>query len=161
MVAVGGARLPDGGLPGEPGGDRGLVLELLDRHLLLDHRKPGLVGEEVLDRHPLLAVRGELGPHLGDGAAHVDQPALGEDVERGGRDRLGAGVRQRGGVTLPRPSGVAVGHAVPQVHDRLAVEVDGEGGAQLLARGEVAFEDLAHPGEPGVAVTVSGHSGPP
>jgi hypothetical protein len=47
---------------------------------------------------------------------------------------------------------VPVGDPVPQVHDELAVQIDGEGRAQLLALGEMPFEHLSYAGEPRIAV---------
>ncbi|CAM5559631.1 hypothetical protein STENM223S_05419 [Streptomyces tendae] len=69
VVAVVGARLPDGGLRGDGGGAPQRVEGLLGGERPVQDRQPGPVVQQVPDQHPLLAPRLELRPVPPTGAS--------------------------------------------------------------------------------------------
>ena len=106
-----------------------------------------MVRHHLFDGDEGLRLCGERRPDLGDalavGQLHlVDQPGDHEGGDRlGGREHRGQGVGgERSGLG-------AVGPAAEQVDDNLAVDSEGEAGAELQALGEVGLERLAHGGE--------------
>jgi len=129
VVGADDARLGARLLLGEQRGHGGPVVELLERELLGPGREPGRVAEDVPDEHAALAGGGELGPVRRHGGVQVDRSAVGQqqDAQRG--HGLGRGPHGGDGVSLPRDGAGRVGVAAPEVDHRLAVDVDGRGGA--------------------------------
>ncbi|OIQ67674.1 hypothetical protein GALL_507460 [mine drainage metagenome] len=90
---------------------------------------------------------GELRPPAGDWVgigddAPVDQQGEAQRVHRlGGRPDID----HRVGGPGPRPGLVQV--ASPEIHDRLAIDHDGERGADITPLGEIAFEFRSDIGE--------------
>ena len=58
----------------------------------------------------------------------------------------------------PRPLAFGVGGATPEVDDELAVDPDGDGGADFVTLTEVGFEGVADTVEGGGADAVDGGS---
>ena len=98
---------------------------------------------EPADGHVAFARLGELGPVLGDGGVEVEPAFLGESVGAEGGQPLGRGEDVDERVAVPLALMVGVVPAAPEVDDGLAVEVDGDGGADLSVLGEVCREGFA------------------
>ena len=90
--------------------------------------QPGGVGEQVANRHELLAAGRELRPVRGHRLVVADQAAVGEAVHRGGHDAFRRREAHRHRVGLPRIAR-RVARAGPRVDHQLAAVVHGDRGA--------------------------------
>jgi len=142
VVALLGAGLPDRCLTFE-GFDHSLPVEGSPRgQVLVDHRKAGLVREEVPNGHCRLAHRSELGPVLGHRGVEVEPPLIGEDVGTKGSHPFGRRVHVDERVPRPGSGSFAIGPARPQVSDGFPVEDEGKGGPHLSVVAEVPLESV-------------------
>ena len=91
VVAVGGARLPDGGLRLEGADHRIPGERLLEGERGVDVGQAGLVAEQPAHRDVRLAGGLELGPVGGDRRVDVELAALGQEVGARRRGALGGG----------------------------------------------------------------------
>ena len=157
VVAVLGAGLPRGRLTGERV-DHGVPVErLLEGEWLVDPGESGLVREQVADRDRFLVRLRELGPVLGDGCVEVELAVLHELVRADRGRALRGGEHHDHRVGLPRPTGLLVGDATPDVHHGDAAVVGRERGAHFETVGEVLLERLENVLEAGRGPTVDRH----
>nr|WP_252973968.1 hypothetical protein [Janibacter melonis] len=105
----------------------------------------------------LLAVRGELGPVRRDRRVEVDETALDEQEDGERRDLLRRRPHVDDRVPLPRPGAGDIGVPAPDIDEGLAIEVDADRGAELLARGDHGLEGVAQARQAWVGVPVDGH----
>ena len=166
VVAVDFAGLPERLLGGQQGGHLVPVVPVLLDDRLPDRGQPGRVVEQVAHRHVLLAACGELGPVLGDGRVDIEQALLDQAMgaERGQTLGRREDVDQR--VAVPFALTLGCVPAAPEVHDRLAVQVDGDRRADVAVFGEVGGECVPDSVELGVVPAVNvdwggGHGQPP
>lgn len=130
MVGVSGAGFPGGchvgdeAAAGVPVGE--LVVGLGPGEVL----ESGAVGEEVPEEDVLLAVRGELGPDVGDARGVGEGAALDEAVGEGGEDALADGEDGEEGVLADGASALGVGEAGDK----------GGGGPTVLVEGQLQSE---------------------
>ena len=143
VVAVARAGRPQRRLLGEPVHDELPVAVPVLGNRLRERGEPGLMCEQHAHGDRVLAVLRELRPVRRDRRVEVELAARDEHVraQRGGA--LGARPDHADRVAFPRPPGRGVGAPAPEVDDRLAVERHADGGADLAALGEVAFERVA------------------
>ncbi len=112
---------------------------------------PEVCDSKLANLDPRLAPGRELGPVLGDVRVEVEFAAV-DQHERGKRGhRLGGGEHAGDRVLGPRHGAGLVGPAAPQVDHHLAVDVDGERGAEVFPRLELGCEQLAQGFESGAA----------
>jgi hypothetical protein len=116
----------------------------------------GAVPHEVADRDPGLAVGAERRPVLGDGRVVVDESAVDEPVDDGGRHALGCGEHHGPRVRGPVPPTATVGPSGPHVDDGLAVEVDGERSAAKSTHEKQLGEGSNGTGEIGIRRATDG-----
>jgi hypothetical protein len=109
----------------------------------VQRRQAGLVSQQPADQEALLALGGELGPVGGDRRVQVQFASLDEQQRAGSGRRFGGGINDLQGVVLPRPGGLGIGDAAPQVGHRSAVQVHADRRAHFRAVGEVRRERLA------------------
>ncbi len=88
-------------------------------------RQSGAMCHDVADREACLSVRPELGPVLAHRRVVVDQAAIDESMDDGGRHALRGREDHRPGVGIPTPLALAIGPTSPHVHHRHPVEIDG------------------------------------
>src|SRR5215475_6143660 len=84
---------------------------------------PKPVGEGVIHRRLVFAVRAELGPIVGDGHGVIHQSALSLDVQRHGRHRLGDGEHRKERVSIDLPPSGCIGEATPDIDDLFAIHI--------------------------------------
>ncbi len=154
MVSVRCARSPLGTLSGQCGRHRVPVQRLVQRDRLVQREQAGLVGQQPAHRDVRLAVRGELRPVLRHRRVQVQRTALGQHVRSGRGRPLGRRVDELQRVPRPRPTGLGVGNATPQVHHRSAVLVHAHRRADVPVFGEVRCERLTHRFEPSGDLTL-------
>jgi hypothetical protein len=147
VVARGGTRLPPRCLRGQQARHLLPVTEVLVGDRRLPPGQAGRVRHEVADLDGLLARRRELGPVVGDGGVEVELAAVGQDQRAQGRHGLGRRPHVGDGVALPRGAVFRVDPAAPEVDDRLALQVDGHGGADIVPCVDVGGEQFFHPAE--------------
>ena len=100
---------------------------------------------------PALPRAANSGQYAGDVCVEVEFAAI-DQHERGERGhRLGGGEDVGDRVLGPRHGAGLVGPAAPQIDHHLAVDVDGERGAEVFARLELGGEQLAQGVESGAA----------
>jgi len=114
----------------------------------VDRRQAGAMAQHPAHRDLALAVGSELRPIAGHRRIEVDRAALGQPQQTRRGDALGGREDEVERVLAPRPPGLAVGPAAPQIDHRLVVPVDGTGGTDLAEALEARREHLAHGGEP-------------
>ena len=141
-----------GGLP---------IVEVLDDRRLVQARDAGGVGEQMPHFHGLLAGSPELRPVAGDGREHIQFAPRDEHQHRQAGDRLGRRPDIDDRVLLPRLCPCFIPPAAPQVDQHLALEVDDDRRAQLLAGGNIGLEDVPDLLEPAVAPSVHQPHHPP
>ncbi len=140
VVAVPGARLPEGLLRGDRVRSGDSVAGLGGGQPPVQRREARTVGEQVADQGLLLAARLELRPVRADRRVQVEQPALVQQQRHGRGHALGRGADDLRGVLGPGLGAVGVLGAAPQVDDLAAVAVDGHGRAPVAEHLEVAYE---------------------
>ena len=91
--------------------------------------------QHVPQRHPVFALRPELGPHLGHPHVVVEVAAFGQDVRERGGDALGRGRRVEQGAGADPGPGLGIGDAAHHVGDHAAVPTHRDLQARLRARG--------------------------
>ena len=151
VVPVSRSGLPERLLLGEPSGDQVPVEVAILGDRVAERGETGLVREQHADRHPVLAVRRELGPVLADAPVERQLSPRHEHVRAQRRRTLGARPDDPDRVALPRAARRRIGDTAPEVDDRFAGERDAHRAADLAPFGEVAVELVPHSGEPGVA----------
>jgi hypothetical protein len=147
VVTVLGTRLPERLLAGERVGHVGPVVERTRWKRLAQRRHASLMVEKVTDQRAVLAVLAELRPVRRDRSVEVEVATRGQDVRTQCRGALGTGPHVHQGVVGPRLLAGGIGRATPQIDDRLAVDGDVYGRADLTPLGEVPFELRAHTAE--------------
>ena len=137
VVAMPRARRPGGGLR------RQSLREPLGRSDIgkgqqrLDHRQPGLVGQQLPHGDRLLAALRELGPVVGHPRVIVQQSARNgqRDCQCGNTFCRRERIDQR--VVRPRRPSAPVAETTPEVHDLAAVAIDRERGSDLRTAGQI------------------------
>ena len=151
VIARGRPGFPPGRLRRQHGGRLVPVVHVVDGDRLVPARDARGVRQQVADLDPRLAPGRELGPVEGDVRVEVERAAV-DQHERGERGhRLGGGEDAGDRVLAPRHGAGLVGPAAPQVDDHLAVDVDGERGAEVPTRLQLGCEQLAQGVESGAA----------
>ncbi len=147
VVALSGARLPPGFRDGQLFADKVPVGDLLPAHpgARADHAGP--VAHHHGQRDGFLARLPELGPVAGHRRLQVQLAAVGQVVDTGGSQALGAGQHGGQGVLLPGPGTGCIGPAAPQVDDKIPVYPHRDGRANLFAQRKVALERVAYSDE--------------
>jgi hypothetical protein len=112
------------------------------------------MGQEIAHGDASFAGLGELRPVPCHRRVEIDAPGLDEAERADCRDRLPDGVEVDDRVAVPGPRARGVGVAGPQIDDRLAPDVHGEGRAHLGARDEDLAERRPYALEPGRADAV-------
>ena len=140
VIARCGARLPPRCLLGQPCDAELPVGQVLGGQGLLPTAQAGGVPHDVAHLNALLAVGAELGPIVGDGRVEVELLTVVQHEGDEERHGLGGGPDVGERVAFPRPRLVLVGPAAPDVDHRLAVEEDGNGGAEVGSAVELIGE---------------------
>ena len=99
MVAELPAGLPRRDCCGEPGSGGGSG-EFIQGEAAFDAHEPGLVGQSLPDQEPVLSMRPEFRPVVGDRLVQVQQSVLHEQPDHHGGNPFGAGVRPCHGVRI-------------------------------------------------------------
>ncbi len=95
------------------------------------------------DSDVVLAGLAELRPVPRHRGVQVELTAVGQQMDAGAGQPLGAGVDAGQGVFAPGPQGGGVGEATPEIDDEVAFDPDRDGGADVVAVGEVGLEGVA------------------
>lgn len=96
------------------------------------------MGHDVPDAYLFLAVGCEFRPIFRDGRFEIDEAAFDQDQHAGSDQALGAGIDDLERVLFPQYARCC--RAAPEVDDLAALMDGGEGGADIAAFREVAFE---------------------
>ena len=115
-----------------------------------DLRQAGPVGEHVAHGDALFAVLRELGPVLRDGIVVVEEPAVGEHVQRRRHHALRRRKGHRESVGAPGPP-LLVAAARPEIHHLAAAVIDADGRAASTAP-HLAAKEVGHAPELRLAV---------
>ena len=95
----------------------------------------------------MLAILSELGPITRYRRLQVQLTAVGELMDAGGGESLGAGEHCGESVLLPRAGACCVSRAAPQVDDEVAFDPHGNGCADLVPLRKVTLERVAYSDE--------------
>ena len=129
------------------GEDRTQSLGIRDRgqvETLVDHRKAGFVGQQLPDRHALLAVLRELGPVRGDWLVELEQASRVSHGDCGGRHSLRRREHRHQRVGFPSTTELPVSPTAPEIDNELTIEVRGDRRPDLSPSAEVRLERVSY-----------------
>ena len=154
VVTMGGARLPEGRLLGQPSCE---ALEIehqlgIDGVLASETDHAGLMGQNMANADVVTLIAGKLGPVLRQFRIEIQQSLLHhlQHAECGEALAHREQVDQR--VPLPRKSLALIRQAAPEIDHHPTIHHHGHCGAQLRAIGQRPVEARAHGFEPGSAL---------